>query len=149
MPRSTTTCATLYCDFFGVIEERRKKSTCRKNSPAATIPVTNKNDALCNCIACGVENEKEHASLMSWIRQHVDIQYRWGLMSRTQSNKLNYQTPCMSRNKSNVSNHHFVNCKHAMKKTTITNECRHENYKHGEDRVQPNFNMAQSAHELN
>ena len=34
-------------------------------------------------------------------------------------------------------------------KTTTANECRHKNYKCGEDRVEPNFNMAQSAHKMN
>ena len=34
-------------------------------------------------------------------------------------------------------------------KTTTANECRHLNYKHDEDRVNPDFNMAVSAHKMN
>ena len=51
--------------------------------------------------------------------------------------------------KSQLSNHCFVSCKHMMTKTTTANEYRHKNYKHSEDRVQPNFNVAQSAYKMN
>ena len=44
---------------------------------------------LCDCVTSGVENEKEHAMLMNFARQHVDIQHRRGLTSKTQLNELN------------------------------------------------------------
>ena len=56
--------------------------------------------------------------------------------------------PCTNRNKANITNHCFVNYKNFMTKNTATNEYRHANFKHGKDRVEPNFNMAQSAHKM-
>ena len=42
-----------------------------------------------------------------------------------------------------------MSCKHVMTRNITTNECRHKNYKYGEDRVQKNFNMAQLSHKMN
>ena len=36
-----------------------------------------------------------------------------------------------------------------QKRTTTANEVRHRNYKYGEDRIKPNFNMAESSKKMN
>ena len=87
--------------------------------------------------------------LMNFMRQHVEIQRKKCLLSQSQLNELNKKISCVNRNRSHIANHYFINCKSLFTKTTTANECRHKNYKHGEDRVEPNFNMAQSAHKMN
>ena len=53
---------------------QKTKPICRRNSPAVTRLALRNFDISCDYVACGVENEKECALLMNFIRQHVDIQ---------------------------------------------------------------------------
>ena len=62
---------------------QKTKPTRRKNSPAATRLDMKNVHASCDHIACGVENENEHALVLSHMRQCVDIQCRRGLTPKT------------------------------------------------------------------
>ena len=76
---------------FSVIEACKNCTSKKKDSFAATRLVLKNFDLLCDDVRSGVGNENEQATLMSLMRQHVDIKHERELSSNLKLDKLNSQ----------------------------------------------------------
>ena len=86
---------------------------------------------------------------MNHIRACAKMQHKKGFLSDSQLEELHTQLSCTNCNESIIANYHFMEKRHAMTVTETANEVRHHNCECGEDRVEPNINMAESSHKMN
>ena len=128
--------------------QKTAKFKCLATSEEAQQGLNNVN-LLLDHLSDTVENEKEYELSLQLLYIFVEKNHSQGVFSVELFRKIIDQIAAVDNNKKYIANHYFKLITHLFKRTTTANECRHNNYKNGEDSIAPNNSLAQSASKQN